>query len=113
VHGHLDLGNVLVRDGTVTGIVDWDHVGVGSRALDYTSLLFEWHHRRNRNPDDAAADGGEQLVARILGLVGDTGFRILVCYQAIAKLAFCLRRGEREGIRALLPVIEGLLDSYS
>jgi aminoglycoside phosphotransferase (APT) family kinase protein len=38
VHGDLNLSNVLARDGAITGIVDWDHIGVGSRALDLTEL---------------------------------------------------------------------------
>lgn len=112
VHGHLSLGNVLVRNDTVTGIVDWDHVGVGSRALDYARLLFEWQRLRQSHPADTAADGGERLVAHILGLVGDTGLRILVCYQAIATLAFCLRHGEKD-LDARRRVVESLLDAYS
>jgi aminoglycoside phosphotransferase len=42
----LDLSNVLTRDGVITGIVDWDHIGLGSRALDLTSLLFDWQRGR-------------------------------------------------------------------
>jgi hypothetical protein len=112
VHGHLSLGNVLVRNGTVTGIADWDHVGVGSRALDYSRLLFEWQRLHHSNPADTAADGGERLVTRIIDLVGDTGLRILVCYQAVATLAYCLGHGERD-LDTRGHVVDSLLDAYS
>lgn len=40
VHGDLVPGNVLVAEGEVTGIVDWDAAGCGDRALDLSKLLF-------------------------------------------------------------------------
>jgi Ser/Thr protein kinase RdoA (MazF antagonist) len=42
VHGDLNVSNVLARDGEITGVVDLDHLGLGSRAVDLTSLLFDW-----------------------------------------------------------------------
>src|SRR5215472_8104402 len=37
VHHDLGLGNVLARDGKITGIVDWDDAGTGCRAVDLAS----------------------------------------------------------------------------
>ncbi len=39
---HLDLhpGNVLVQDGHLTGVVDWDGAGRGDRHLDLVTLQF-------------------------------------------------------------------------
>jgi Phosphotransferase enzyme family len=66
VHGDLNLSNVLARDGVITGIVDWDHAGVGSRALDLTSLLFDWQRLQFAHESALAPDGGERLVCRIV-----------------------------------------------
>jgi aminoglycoside phosphotransferase (APT) family kinase protein len=46
VHGDLNVTNVLAADGMITGVVDWDHVGVGCRAADLAGLLFDWHRLR-------------------------------------------------------------------
>jgi aminoglycoside phosphotransferase (APT) family kinase protein len=46
VHGDLNLGNVLARGGAITGVVDWDAIGLGSRAVDLTGLLCDWQRLR-------------------------------------------------------------------
>jgi len=46
VHGDLNLTNVLAADGAITGVLDWDDVGVGWRAADLAGLLFDWHRLR-------------------------------------------------------------------
>jgi aminoglycoside phosphotransferase (APT) family kinase protein len=39
LHGDLDARNVLVRDGRLTGVIDWGNVGVGDPAVD---LMAAW-----------------------------------------------------------------------
>jgi hypothetical protein len=85
VHGDLDLSNVLARDGVITGIVEWDHVGVGSRALGLTSLLFDWQRLRLAHESALAPDGGERLVRRIVRVADEPGLRCTVAYGAIAR----------------------------
>jgi Phosphotransferase enzyme family len=75
----LNLSNVL-SDGTrVTGVVDWDEFGLGSRALDLVALAL-----------DCAQLGHWATVDRLLGragsIVGPDGLRCLVSYRAIAYL---------------------------
>jgi Ser/Thr protein kinase RdoA (MazF antagonist) len=65
VHGDLNLSNVLALDGVITGVVDWDHVGVGSGALDLTSLLYDW--QRLRLADEGQRDGGRRRAAGLPG----------------------------------------------
>ncbi len=113
VHGHLGIRNALAHDGVITGIVDWDHVGVGTRALDYTCLLFNWQRLRHTQPTAAIADGGQRLVDRILELVGDSGLRSLVCYMSIANLALNFRNHEHEDLKTNQHVIESILDDSS
>ncbi|MFI6497086.1 aminoglycoside phosphotransferase family protein [Nonomuraea typhae] len=38
VHGDLGGANVLVEDGRITGILDWDEAGPGDPAVDYAAL---------------------------------------------------------------------------
>jgi len=40
-HNDLNLSNILVADGRVSGVVDWDELGFGSRAGDLVGLAFD------------------------------------------------------------------------
>lgn len=110
VHGDLNLSNVLARGGVVTGIVDWDHVGVGSRALDLTSLLFDWQRLRLAYDTGLATDGGERLVRRIVEIAGEPGLRCTITYGAIARLALSARRGESDQLEIWARVTDAIID---
>jgi aminoglycoside phosphotransferase (APT) family kinase protein len=69
----------------ISGVVDWDHLGVGSRALDLTSLLFDWQRLRLADEDSVTADGGARLVRRVVEIAGGPGLRCTVTYGAIAR----------------------------
>jgi streptomycin 6-kinase len=111
VHGDFGVGNFLVQDGTVSGIVDWDHLGIGSRALDLTSLLFDWQRLRLADSSSVTEDGGQRLTARIVEIAGEHGFRSSVCYAAIARLALSRQRGEPDQVETWRRVTESILDS--
>ncbi len=75
----LNLSNVL-SDGTrITGVVDWDDFGLGSRALDLVALAFDCAQLG----DWAATD---RLLGRAGSIAGLDGLRCLVTYRAIAYL---------------------------
>ena len=80
-HNDLNLSNVLTDGTRVTGVVDWDEFGLGSRALDLIALAFDCE----RCGDRAAAD---RLLARAAQVAGGDGLRCLVSYRVIAGLAF-------------------------
>jgi hypothetical protein len=111
VHGDLNLGNVLALNGVISGIVDWDHLGTGSRALDLTSLLFDWQRLRLVNPSSVTEQGGRRLTARIVEIAGEHGLRSTVCYAAIARLALSRKRGEGNQIETWRCATESILDS--
>jgi Ser/Thr protein kinase RdoA (MazF antagonist) len=114
VHGDLNLGNVLVHNGGLTGIVDWDHLGVGSRALDLTSLLFEWQRLRLADETAVTADGGRRLTGRIVEIAGEPGLRCTIGYAAIARLALSRARGQdHQQVETWRRVIEAILDSLA
>jgi aminoglycoside phosphotransferase (APT) family kinase protein len=56
-HNDLNLSNVLTDGARITGVVDWDEFGLGSRALDLAALAVDCERRGDR----AAAD---RLLAR-------------------------------------------------
>ena len=63
VHGDLNLANVLAEGDTITGVVDCDAVGYGSRGADLAGLLFDWHRLRLGGGAVAAA-GDKRIVSR-------------------------------------------------
>jgi aminoglycoside phosphotransferase (APT) family kinase protein len=76
----LNLSNILTDGALITGVVDWDEFGLGSRALDLIALALDCE----RGGDHAVAD---RLLARAARVAGDDGLRCLVSYRAIARLA--------------------------
>jgi aminoglycoside phosphotransferase (APT) family kinase protein len=79
-HNDLNLSNVLTDGARITGVVDWDEFGLGSRALDLVALAVDCEERG----DSAAAD---RLLARAAQVAGDDGLRCLVSYRIIGGLA--------------------------
>ncbi len=79
-HNDLNLSNVLTDGARITGVVDWDEFGLGSRALDLVALAVDCEERG----DSAAAD---RLLARAAQVAGGDGLRCLVSYRIIGGLA--------------------------
>jgi aminoglycoside phosphotransferase (APT) family kinase protein len=107
-HGDLNLSNVLVRGGAITGVVDWDAVGSGSRAVDLGSLLLGW--QRLRLAGRAAPEGGGRLVDRIVEISGDASLRCVIAYGAVARLALTAQRGQAGELEAWRQTTDALLD---
>jgi aminoglycoside phosphotransferase (APT) family kinase protein len=79
-HNDLNLSNILTDGAQITGVVDWDEFGLGSRALDLVALAVDCE----RADDHAAAD---RLLARVARVAGNDGLRCLISYRAIGGLA--------------------------
>jgi Ser/Thr protein kinase RdoA (MazF antagonist) len=110
VHGDLGLDNVLADGGVISGVVDWDDVGLGSRAIDLAGLLFDWHRLRLTGGRALAPDGGERLVRRIAAVAGEVGLRCSVAYAAVERLGLAALRGERDGAETWRRVTDAILD---
>ena len=111
VHHDFSVGNVLTDRGAITGVVDWDDMGLGSRALDLTSLLFDWH-RLALDPEPSLASGeGDRLIRLIVQIAGWNGLRCTVAYGAIARLALAAWRGESSDVEIWTRATEALLES--
>jgi Phosphotransferase enzyme family len=111
VHGDLNLTNVLASDGVISGVVDWDDLGVGCRAADLGGLLFDWHRLRLAGEAALAPDGDQRLVRRIVEIAGDQGLRCVVAYGAVARLGLAVQRHEPDALRTWRRVTEALLDA--
>jgi aminoglycoside phosphotransferase (APT) family kinase protein len=79
-HNDLNLSNILTDGARITGVVDWDEFGLGSRALDLVALAVDCEERCDRG----AAD---RLLARAAQVAGGDGLRCLVSYRIIGGLA--------------------------
>jgi len=111
VHGDFGVGNVLVHNRAVTAVVDWDHVGVGSRALDLASVLFDWQRLRLAAPAAAAPNGGQRVRRQIVEIAGEHALRCCVCYAAIARLALGRQCGHHDEVDMWRAVTTSILDS--
>jgi aminoglycoside phosphotransferase (APT) family kinase protein len=90
VHNDLNLSNILADGPVITGVVDWDEFGLGSRALDLIALAFDT--QRGGQPATVS-----RLLTRAGQVAGPGGLRCLVSYRAIASLAHTHREREAYG----------------
>lgn len=86
----LNLSNIRADGALITGVVDWDEFGLGSRALDLIALAIDCE----RAADHTAAD---RLLTRAAQVAGQDGLRCLVSYRAIASLAHSARERQAYG----------------
>ena len=102
-HNDLNLSNILSDGEQITGVVDWDEFGLGSRALDLIVLALDCQQLG----DPAAAD---RLLAAAASAVGGAGLRCLVSYRALAGLAEDTREGQpaQAEIQALSAILDRL-----
>ncbi|MDG6105484.1 phosphotransferase [Dactylosporangium aurantiacum] len=80
VHLDLNLGNVLTDGGRITGLVDLENLGVGSRAVDAARLAYEWHTH--------GAPGLADFVHYGRSCQGDAGWRYAVAHEVACRVGF-------------------------
>jgi aminoglycoside phosphotransferase (APT) family kinase protein len=85
-HNDLNLSNILTDGERITGVVDWDEFGLGSRALDLVVLALDCEQL-------GAPAAADRLLAAAASAVGDPGLRCLASYRALASLAEDVREG--------------------
>lgn len=108
VHGDFSAEHVLMVDGRVTGVVDFDQVGCGTRALDLAVLLGRHHEELGPRLRDRPH-------GRIVGIAGPVGAAVCLAYQVVDGVAWAARHADarwqahalRVG-RALVERIQGL-----
>jgi Ser/Thr protein kinase RdoA (MazF antagonist) len=102
-HNDLNLSNILTDGEKITGVVDWDEFGLGSRALDLVALALDCQQC------GAQAAAGRLLV-RAASAAGLAGLCCLVSYRALAGLAEDTREGQppQAEIQAISAILDGL-----
>jgi aminoglycoside phosphotransferase (APT) family kinase protein len=87
VHGDLHIGNMLVVEGRISGVIDMVYAGYGTRAIDLASLLH------NMDSDGYAPSIRDRLRARIIERFGPAVYAICMVYRVIVTLTWSIRRG--------------------
>lgn len=77
-HGDLDVRNWLVRDGRISGVIDWGGMGVGDPAAD-VMVAWKLHSAASRDAFREALPTDDSTWARARGWV---------VWQAVAALAY-------------------------
>jgi hypothetical protein len=88
VHCDMNLSNVLVLDGRLSGLLDAEHMGVGDRAIDVARLACEWYVLARDGADGLAPGGLGRLVDYGLEVGGPDGWRVAVGYELIGRLGW-------------------------
>lgn len=88
VHGDFHPGNFLFEGDAISGVVDWDGAGHGSRAIDLAQLLCDLY---DSGDDDGPA--GEVLVASIVQCEGVGGLLTVVAAEAVRSALWGLAHG--------------------
>jgi aminoglycoside phosphotransferase (APT) family kinase protein len=99
-HNDLNLSNILTDGDQITGVVDWDEFGLGSRALDLVVLALDCQER-------GAHAAAHRLLSSAASAAGSAGLRCLVSYRALAALAENTREGQAS--HAEIQAIEAVL----
>jgi hypothetical protein len=110
VHADLGLGNMLLRAGHLTGIVDTENLGVGDRCVDLARLAFEWHRLARAGTRGLAADGMSRLAALGRALSGDAWWRVAVAYELISRIGWRSEHHDPIDSRSELPACAEFLD---
>jgi Ser/Thr protein kinase RdoA (MazF antagonist) len=108
-HGDLNLTNVLTDGSAITGVVDWDEIGLNTRAADLTSILFDWYALALRGTPGVARRGGAVLRDRIIAIAGEDGLRCTIGYAALGRLGITYRRRQRDALAVWVRVTESIL----
>jgi aminoglycoside phosphotransferase (APT) family kinase protein len=109
VHGDLNLSNVLVTGGRLTGIVDTEILGVGDSAIDLARLAFEWYRLARAGTPGLAPNALARLAALAHDLSGDAAWRVAVAYELISNLGWRSDHDTQPDPYALLPACANFL----
>ncbi len=110
VHADLGLGNLLGREGRLTGILDTENLGVGDRCVDLARLAFNWHLQARAGTSGLAADGLARLAALGRSLSGAAWWRVAVAYELISRIGWRSEHDDPADADSELPACAEFLD---
>jgi aminoglycoside phosphotransferase len=102
VHGDMGFNQVLVNDGKVTGVVDWDQVGYGDRIMDIASL---WYSTLE------VAEARDFIMQHMLEVSDKETIKICSAYKMLSTVAWHINKvgGDVESVAAQARNALGLL----
>ena len=104
VHGDLALENVLLDNGQVSGIVDWDAAGRGDRALDVAKLLYYCYDNRPVR---------DLLQRHVLALRGPERMNLHLVYCMLAQLDWSIHHHDARAVAGLVAQAHAIIDEFS
>jgi len=110
VHVDLGLGNILVADGRLAGVIDTENLGVGDRCIDLARLAFEWHLLARAETPGLAANGTERLAALGRAISGPAAWRVAVAYELISRIGWRSEHHDQPDPHRLLSACVEFLD---
>ena len=84
MHGNFHHENLLIRDGRITGVIDWDGAGRGDRRFDLVTLRF------GLRPDNST-DGARAWLETMLDAMPDEVLRPAWAHMSL-RMADCAIR---------------------
>ena len=84
MHGDFHHENLLIRDGRITGVIDWDGAGRGDRRFDLVTLRF------GLRPDNSTAGARARLDA-ILDAMPDEVLRPAWAHMSLRMADWAIR----------------------
>jgi Ser/Thr protein kinase RdoA (MazF antagonist) len=83
VHGDMGVRQVLVLDGKVTGVVDWDQAGYGDRTMDLASLWYSLL---------AYAEPRDAVMQHMLEVADKDTIKIYAAYKMLSLIAWNINK---------------------
>jgi hypothetical protein len=104
---HVDFhpGNMLVSDGVITGVVDWDGAGRGDRRLDLVTLRFGVHGVHGVHGEPAEPGVVERLDA-ILDALPESVLRPAWAHMSLRMTDWAIRHFTADAVEHWLDLAE-------
>lgn len=93
VHGDFRPSNVIVHKGRVSGVIDYEYAGKGSRVIDLATFLAD-EMVSNR---DSELQG--LLWREAIGMVGEEALLLVLLYQALEMIFWFITKRDEERLR--------------
>jgi aminoglycoside phosphotransferase (APT) family kinase protein len=84
VHGDMGINQVLFQGQKVTGVIDWDQVGYGDRAIDLVSLWYSIMQ---------APEARDAVMKHMLEVSDKDTIKICAAYKMLTMVAWNITKG--------------------